>query len=395
MTGLSDLDIGAELNALLAECVALNASDIHLVPGVPPYFRQHGELRPVVGRTAFSAEHISLLAGALKASATTGKMDGESLDAALAQRGSMDGAMSSPDGVRFRFNIFRRQSAIAIALRRLEDRFRTLEELGMPESLYNLCNLRDGLVVISGPTGAGKSTTLATLLDRINQTRAGHIITIEDPIEYLHAPARCVVNQRQVGLDAPSFNGALVDAMRQDPDVILVGEIRDLDTIRTGVIAAETGHLVFTTLHAGDCVGAVERLVAVFPSDEQEGIRRQLSLVLRAIVAQHLLVAEKSDDKHMAERMPCVAASEILMITPAVANLIAMGKSAQIYSAMETGTSMGMQTLEQDLARLWTTGRITEAAAMALARNPSVVRDRAALARRLAPSHERARGGAR
>jgi len=303
--------------------------------------------------------------------------------------------MSSPDGVRFRFNIFRRQSEISIALRRLEDRFRTLTELGMPESLYNLCDLRDGLVVISGPTGAGKSTTLATLLDRINQTRAGHIITIEDPIEYLHAPVRCVVNQRQVGLDAPSFNGALVDAMRQDPDVILVGEIRDLDTIRTGIIAAETGHLVFTTLHAGDCVGAVERLVAVFPSDEQEGIRRQLSLVLRAIVAQHLLVAVKPDERHVAESMPCVAASEILMVTPAVANLIATGKSAQIYSAMETGTSLGMQTLEQDLARLWNAGRITEAAAMALARNPSVVRDRAALARLTAPAHERTRGGAR
>jgi twitching motility protein PilT len=395
VTGSSDRNMGDELNALLAECVALNASDIHLVSGVPPHFRQHGELRPATGRAALSAEHTTLLARALKAAATTGKMDGESLDAALAQRGSMDGAMSSPEGVRFRFNIFRRQSEISIALRRLEDRFRTLAELGMPESLYNLCDLRDGLVVISGPTGAGKSTTLATLLDRINQTRSGHIITIEDPIEYLHAPVRCVVNQRQVGLDAPSFNGALVDAMRQDPDVILVGEIRDLDTIRTGIIAAETGHLVFTTLHAGDCVGAVERLVAVFPSDEQEGIRRQLSLVLRAIVAQHLLVAVKPDERHVAESMPCVAASEILMVTPAVANLIATGKSAQIYSAMETGTSLGMQTLEQDLARLWNAGRITEAAAMALARNPSVVRDRAALARRPAPSHERARGVAR
>jgi twitching motility protein PilT len=188
-----------------------------------------------------------------------------------------------------------------------------------------------------------------------------------------------VINQRQVGIDAPSFNEALVDALRQDPDVILVGEVRDLATIRTAIVAAETGHLVFTTLHAGDAVGAVERLVAVFPADEQEGIRRQLSLVLRAIVAQHLLVGEE-DAPRKDRDLPCVAASEILRVTPAVANLIATGKSAQIYSAMEAGSSFGMQTLEQDLARLWRLGEINEAAAMALARNPEVVRDRVRLA---------------
>ena len=206
---------------------------------------------------------------------------------------------------------------------------------------------------------------------------------------------RCVVNQRQVGGDAAGFNEALVDALRQDPDVILVGEIRDLDTIRTAITAAETGHLVFTTLHAGDCVGAVERLVSVFPADEQDGIRRQLSLVLRAVVAQHLLKSEKLDARREAGALPCVVASEILVATPAVANLIASGKSAQIYTAMETGTAAGMQTLEQDLARLWTSGQIGEAAALALARNPAVMRDRAALRRRPGLDDERAGRGSR
>ena len=372
-------DARHELHGLIAECVALNASDLHLVPGLPPHFRHRGELLPAEGRRPLTAAHAKQLAAELLAHARTPEPGG--LDAALGGRGSYDGAMSSPDGVRFRFNIFRRQGEIAIALRRLEDRFRSLAELGMPESLYRLADLRDGLIVIAGPTGSGKSTTIATLLDRINRERTGHIITIEDPVEYLHSPIRCVVNQRQVGLDAPGFNDALVDAMRQDPDVILVGEVRDLATIRTAIVAAETGHLVFTTVHAGDCVGAVERLVSVFPADEQHGIRRQLSLVMRAIIAQHLLLPARIDPAAPQDALPLIAASEILMITPAVANLVATGKSAQIYATMEAGTALGMQTLEQDLARLWVSGRIGEAAALATARNPAAVRDRAALLR--------------
>ena len=194
--------------------------------------------------------------------------------------------------MRFRFNVFRRQGHFAVAFRRLEDRFRTLVELGMPESLYQLSGYPDGLVVVSGPTGSGKSTTLATLLDRINQTRQCHIVTIEDPIEYLHAPKQSLINQRQIGSDVGTFNDALVASLRQDPDVILVGEVRDLATIRTAIGPAETGHLVLTTVHASDCVGAIERLISVFPADEQPGMRKQLSLVLRTIVTQHLLIAD-------------------------------------------------------------------------------------------------------
>ena len=374
---------GQLLDRLLHECVAQDASDLHLTPGLPPHLRLHGELVEIARHPALDASQTRSLAAELLLRMTG---DAADLDAAVQARGSIDGAMTSPDGTRFRFNFFKRQGDYAIALRRLEDCFRTLAELGIPDSLYSFCQMRDGLVVISGPTGAGKSTTLAALLDHVNRNRTGHIITIEDPIEYIHSRVRCVINQRQVGLDTPSFNDALVASLRQDPDVVLVGEIRDLDTIRTAITAAETGHLVFTTLHAGDCVGSIERLVSVFPSDEQEGIRRQLSLVLRGVVAQHLLPG--------ADGCSRVATSEVLMVTPAVSNLIATSKSAQIYSSIELGTGQGMQTLDQDLARLWATGRITETTAAAMAHNVPVMRDRAAMLRRGGNGHPRNGGGA-
>lgn len=355
-----------DLDRLLAACIERDGSDLHFSPRLVPHIRIHGDLAPLEGEMPYEASTIAALAEELL------RRTGAGRSLADMPRGSLDGAVTSASGVRFRFNLFRRQNEIALALRRLEDRFRTLTELGLPESLRQLCELRDGLVIVSGPTGAGKSTTLATLLDHVNRTRRGHIITIEDPIEYLHTPVQCVVNQRQVGLDAPTFNDALVASLRQDPDVVLVGEIRDLETIRTAITAAETGHLVFTTLHAGDCVGSIERLVSVFPADEQDGIRRQLALVLRGIIAQRLLPTVPNG--HPARRVAC---SEVLINTPAVANLIATGKSTQVYSAMETGTSVGMQTFEQDLARLWVGRRISEITAFAMARNPQVLRDRA------------------
>jgi len=373
------------LDRLLRDCVALDASDLHLVPDRAPYFRIHGVLEPRADEPPLSPEQIAGVAETLMRSFDR---------AGLERTGSVDGAISAPDGTRFRFNVFRRQRRLAVALRRLEDRFRSLADLGLPESLYQLCDHPDGLIVVCGPTGAGKSTTLASLLHRINQTRRCHIITIEDPIEYLHESAASLVNQRQVGADAASFNDALVASLRQDPDVILVGEIRDLATIRTAITAAETGHLVLTTVHAGDCVGAIERLVSVFPADEQIGVRRQLALVLRCIMAQHLLVADGHQDNGAAGRNTAVTAkppaprrsrvvvSEVLMSNPAVANLIASSKSSQIYSAMETGGAHGMQTLEQDLARLWVGNWISETTATTLARNPAVLRDRAALLRK-------------
>lgn len=367
------------LDELLARCVARGASDLHLASGLPPFWRIQGVLAPVEEETPLSTADVEHHARAL-----TGIREGR----LLRENGSYDGATTSGDSTRFRFNVYQRQGALTLALRRLDDRFRSLSELGLPDSLLALCRQNYGLVVIAGPTGSGKSTTLATLIDEINRTRRCHVITIEDPVEYVHRTQLALVNQRQLGLDTPSFNDALVAAMRQDPDVILVGEIRDLTTIRTAITAAETGHLVFTTVHAGDCVGAIERMIAVFPAGEQEGVRKQLSLVLRAIVAQHLLIADGPGNARRNGGPPPlpkgrrVLAAEVLTVTSAVANLVATGKSNLIYSAMESGGALGMQTMEHSLAHLLARGDISEQVVTSLARNPAQVLDRAAKLRR-------------
>lgn len=360
----------AKFHKLLEVCTSADASDLHLVPGQPPLLRREGRLVAVEAEAPLGALELGELAQALLSKEQT---------AALSGRGDCDGALTAA-GARFRFNVFRRSDGLCVAFRRLGERFRTLSELGLPESLYQLCDLPDGLILVAGPTGAGKSTTLAALIDRINRTHANNIITIEDPIEYVHVAGRGLVSQRQVGTDCSGFYEALVASLREDPDVILVGEIRDLDTIRTAIMAAETGHLVFTTVHAGDCVGVIERMVSVFPANEQDGIRRQLSFVLRAVVTQQLLICDgpgpsrRSGGRH--HRRSRVVASEVLVVNGAVANLIATGKSSQIYSAMEVGGAQGMQTLEQDLARLHVAGHISEATALAFAPNPRIFRDR-------------------
>ena len=363
-----------QLKQIFALCESTGASDVHLACGQIPRFRMQGQLVPHPAFAAFEAETVDALAMELGLETLPlGCPDGtERVRTTLLREGSIDGAITSPGGSRYRFNLFRDAGRTAVALRRLNAEFRSLEQLGLPAKLADFCEHPDGLVIVTGPTGSGKSTTLATLINTINRTRKGHIITIEDPIEFIHASHSCLVNQRQVGRDAKSFNDALVESLRQDPDVILVGEIRDLATFRTAITASETGHLVFATLHAGDCAGAIERLVGVFPADEQEGVRHQLALVLSGIFAQHLLPSTTGGR---------VAACELLLNTTAVSNLIVTGRTAQIYSILETGTQAGMMTLDQSLAGLLVTGRISERVAYSLTRNPETLRSRVRIER--------------
>ena len=315
------------LMGMLTHCVKTGASDLHLSANQAPFFRTDGKLKREPSWPILNGQVVLHIAEIL---AQRG-LDGWT-------KGAIDGAISEAGG-RFRFNIYRKQNETAIAIRRLDDRIRPLSELGLPDSLYELSDLKDCLVIVAGPTGSGKSTTLATLIDRINRIHDSHIITIEDPIEYLHPPQMSLVNQRQIGIDSASFNDALVSSLRQDPDVILVGEIREIDTIRTAITAAETGHLVFATVHAADCIGVIERITSVFPSEEQCGVRRQLALVLKAVVAQQLMVADGPKviaDEHASSRTVArrVLASEIMRVNSAISNLIASGKSAQILSSI-------------------------------------------------------------
>ncbi|MCH2127902.1 MAG: PilT/PilU family type 4a pilus ATPase [Pirellulaceae bacterium] len=371
------LEDGHELlHRLLEASVQRKASDLHLSAGQPPHFRQEGKLAVAEDWPVFDDATLEQIATEL-AQRTNSQ--------APPQIGSLDGAMSGQDGTRFRFNVYRRSGAFSIALRRLEDRIRTLPELGLPSELYSLTDYSHGLVLIAGPTGSGKTTTLATLIDRINQVRACHVITIEDPIEYLHRSQKALVDQREVGQDTNSFNEALVASLRQDPDVILVGEIRDLNTIRTAITAAETGHLVFATVHSADCIGSIERLVSVFHVDEQPAIRRQLAMVLRAVVAQRLVIADgtsmqqelKETDDPTAATTRLVLASETMKVNNPVANLISQAKDVHIYSIMETGRADGMYTADECLAQLLREGMISERTARGLARNPQVMLSRA------------------
>ncbi len=353
------------LQTLFALCEDYEASDLHLAVGLAPRFRIRGALVPKGDIRPFDMKDVDAIA--IELGLTTlpiGSSDGSArIRLTLLKEGSIDGAVTSPSGERYRFNVCRENNRHAVTLRRLDSKFRTFAELGIPRRVADFCRERDGLFLVSGPTGSGKSTTLATMIDSINHTLCGHIITIEDPVEFLHESDKCIVKQRQVGRDTKSFNDALVEALRQDPDVILVGELRDLDTMRTALRAAETGHLVLATVHAGDCTGAIERLLSVFPPDEQESARRQLALVLRGICAQHLIIGTDG------LRHP---ACELMVNTSACANVIATGRSSlQLYSLMETGGNVGMVSLDQSLTALVRSGLVDAHTAIALSRYPA------------------------
>lgn len=267
--------------------------------------------------------------------------------------GELDFSLQLPDTSRFRVNVYRQRGSVSIAARVVGAVVPQLENLGLPPILAKLTEKQNGLVLVTGPTGSGKTTTLAALINHINRTARRHIITLEDPIEYLHHHDQSIINQRQVGYDTNGFAPALRAALRQDPDVILVGEMRDLETISTAITAAETGHLVFATLHTSDAVQTIDRVIDVFPTGQQRQIRIQLASVLQGVVSQRLI--RKKDNQGR------VAALEILLNTPAVANLIRSEKGHQIRSVMQTSKQLGMQTMDMHLRELLQTGKITEA----------------------------------
>lgn len=320
---------------LLRECLAVGASDLHLSADAAPVVRLHGRLRPLMaGLPGLAGD-----AGEMATAIITPEQK-----RAFEQEHTLDLAYSLGSGERFRVHFYRERGRTAVAVRKLDSTFRSFEDLYLPPQMRELADLRDGLVLITGPTGSGKTTTLATQIHHINMTRSCHVVTIEDPVEYLHHNLKSLVRQRELHADVASFAGAVRASLREDPDVILIGEMRDIETTRAAITAAETGHLVFSTLHTGDTVGAIDRMIGLFPGPEQDSARSQISMVLRAVVAQRLLPNPQGDG-----RLPAV---EILRVTPAVAHLIRTGKPQQIYSIIETGAAHGMQTLEQSVASL-------------------------------------------
>lgn len=342
----------AAFDAFLASVVDNHASDLHLAGGRLPCWRLHGEVAPMSDKAWRHEAMAELLATLLAASQ---KRD-------LADKGTVDLGYTSSAGERFRVNVFRTLGQPALVARHLPSRFASFTELRLPESLRDLARLSSGLVLVTGITGSGKSTTLATLINEINMSSPSHILTIEDPVEFVHRPKQAIISHRELHTDVPDFAGAVKASLREDPDVILVGELRDLETMRAAMTAAETGHLVFSTLHTADATGAVERLVGAFPGDEQSVIRHRLSLVLKAVIAQQLLPAMGREGR--------VAAIEVLQVTPAVSNLIASGRTAQIYSAIESGREAGMQTFDQALAGLARDNLIAIEDGRRLARDP-------------------------
>ena len=340
------LNVPIDFADLLMEVVDRRASDLHLAAGAPPMIRTRGELVGLEGypklKPVDTQEIIySILSGSQRQRLET--------------NWQIDFAYAVPGHARFRVNAYFQRGALGAAFRLIPYNVVPLDDLGLPPVIREFAYKPRGLVLVTGPTGSGKSTTLAAIIDVINETRSQHIMTIEDPIEFLHSHKRCIVNQRELGTDATSFAEALKAALRQDPDVILVGEMRDIETIGTALTAAETGHLVFATLHTQDAPQTIDRIVDSFPADQQGQIRAQLSVALQGIVTQTLIPTADGSGR--------VAAAEIMIPTPAVRNLIREAKTHQLYSVIQTGSQSGMQTMDASLAGLVRSGQITKVVA--------------------------------
>jgi twitching motility protein PilT len=340
--GLQRQEGDLELDEALAAMVRAGASDLHLTTGAPPTVRLAGELRPLEGFAPLEGEGLRRALYAVLTQKQREKFEANlELDLSYSVRGL----------ARFRLNLYQQRESIGAAFRVIPYEIKPLEQLGVPPVVANFAGLPRGLVLVTGPTGSGKSTTLASIIDLANRTRSDHIMTVEDPIEFLHRHKKALINQREVGEDTHSFANALKHVLRQDPDIILVGELRDLETISVALTAAETGHLVFATLHTQDAAQTIDRLIDVFPAHQQAQVRTQIAGALQGVVCQTLCKRADSAGR--------VVATEVLLATSAVRNMIREGKTHQIYSAMQAGAQQGMHTLDQHLAELVKQGRIS------------------------------------
>ncbi len=343
-----------DLNDLLLEVLERGGSDLHITVGVPPMMRLNGKLMPLDAETLTSAETRDAVFSILS----------QEQRAVLEQEWEFDFAYAIPGEARFRVNAYYQRASVGAAFRLIPVEIRTVRELGLPVILEDFALKPRGLVLVTGPTGSGKSTTLAAMIHHVNANREDHIITVEDPIEYLHAHDKAMINQREIGSDTKSFSSALKYVLRQDPDVILIGEMRDLETVSAALTAAETGHLVFATLHTQDATQSIDRIIDVFPPYQQQQVRVQLAGTLQGVVSQQLLPRADGSGR--------TVAYEVLVPTPGIRNLIREGKTHQLPTAMQTGTKHGMVTMDHSLADRYRQGMITYDTALQRAVDPVV-----------------------
>ena len=347
------------MDRLLAACVTMGGSDIHLTTGRQPVLRVDGSLRNLETKVLEPDDTAALMR-----SITPDRNQQE-----LQEEGGTDFGFAFGDKGRFRVSVFRQKGNLAMVVRLIPSKILTFEEIGLPKICQALCRRPRGMFLVTGPTGSGKTTTLATMINYINENFDRHIVTIEEPIEYYHNHKKSIINQRSVGVDVPSFSEALRRVLRQDPDVILVGELRDLETIEAAVRAAETGHLVFSTVHTTSAAGTITRLIDVFPVSQQEQIRIQLSSNLIAVLSQALCPLAAGKGR--------VAAYEFMVVTPAIANLIRENKTYRIDSSIQTGKKLGMQLLDEHLWQLYDIGKITLEEMLDKGRQPGALQDKA------------------
>jgi len=347
------------MDRLLQACVSQGASDIHLVVGRPPVLRIDGRLRSLETKVLEPEDTAALMK-----SITPDRGQQE-----LQEEGGTDFGFAYGDAARFRVAVFRQKGSISLVLRLIPTKIMSFEEIGLPKICAALCRRPRGLFLVTGPTGSGKTTTLACMVNYINENFDRHIITIEDPIEYYHTHKKSIVNQREVGVDVPSFGEGIRRVLRMDPDVILVGELRDLETMEGAIRAAETGHLVFSTVHTTSAAGTVTRIIDVFPVNQQEQIRIQLSSNLIAVLSQALCPLAVGKGR--------VAAYEFMVVTPAIANLIRENKTYRIDSSIQTGRKLGMQLLDEHLWQLYDIGKITLEEMLDNSRQPGALQDKA------------------